>query len=183
MAQTVGQSLQTEGICLYLTGLYFFTRSLYDAAMPLTLHWFLRLFIGGVIFASALGKSLDLPGFVEVLATYRAFPDIVLRPLALAVTGFEFVLGAWVLSGWQLRTGALVALGLNAGYAVWMTISLLRGLELSNCGCFGVFFPQPLRWYSPLEDLVLVGMCYALARYATARTGRASSLSDSSSVS
>ena len=151
--------------------------------MSLTLHWFLRLFIGGVIFASAFGKSLDLPGFVEVLATYRAFPDFALWPLALAVTGFEFVLGAWVLSGWQLRIGALAALALNAGYAVWMTISLLRGLELSNCGCFGVFFPQPLRWYSPLEDLVLVGMCYALSRYATERMGDTSSSLDSSSVS
>jgi hypothetical protein len=37
---------------------------------------------------------------------------------------------------------------------------------LENCGCFGVFFPQPLRWYSPLEDLVLVGLCLALRRLA-----------------
>lgn len=151
--------------------------------MALALQWFLRVFIGGVIFASALGKSLDLSGFVEVLRTYRAFPEVMLWPLALAVTGFECVLGAWMLSGWRLRDSALVALGLNAGYAVWMTVSLVRGLELTNCGCFGVFFPQPLRWYSPLEDLVLVGMCYALSRYATARTEDSPSPSESSSIS
>jgi uncharacterized membrane protein YphA (DoxX/SURF4 family) len=152
-------------------------------AMPTTLRRALQIFIGIVIFGSALGKSLDLSGFVEVLKTYQAFPDFTLWPLALAVTGFEFVLGMWLLSGWRLRTGALVAMGLNAGYAVWMTISLLRGLELSNCGCFGVFFPQPLRWYSPLEDLVLTGMCYALSRYATARMGDTPSSSDNSSAS
>jgi uncharacterized membrane protein YphA (DoxX/SURF4 family) len=146
--------------------------------MPTALRWFLQLFVGIILFASALGKSLDLPGFVEVLRTYQAFPDALLWPLALVVTGFEFALGAWLLSGWRLRTGALVALGLNAGYAVWMAVSLARGLELANCGCFGVFFPQPLRWYSPLEDLVLVGMCYA-----TARMGDRSSSSDRSSVS
>ena len=151
--------------------------------MPTALRLALQIFVGVVIFGSALGKSLDLPGFVEVLRTYRAFPDFMLWPLALAVTGFEFVLGAWVLSGWRLATSARVALWLNAGYAVWMTVSLARGLELTNCGCFGVFFPQPLRWYSPLEDLVLVGMCYALSRYATARAGDMSSSSDSSSVS
>jgi len=127
------------------------------------LRWFLRLFIGGIIFASALGKSLDLPGFVEVLKTYRAFPEAMLWPLALMVTSVEFVLGAWLLSGWCLRTGALAALWLNAGYTVWMTVSLLRGLELANCGCFGAFFPQPLTWLSPLEDLVLVGLCYTLS--------------------
>lgn len=149
--------------------------------MPSTLRWFLQLFISLILLASALGKSLDLPGFVEVLKTYQAFPAPLLWPLALAVTGCELALGAWVLSGQRLAVGALVAACLNTGYAVWMAISLLRGLELTNCGCFGVYFPQPLRWYSPLEDLVLVGMCYALSRYATARSVDGSPLSDSSS--
>jgi hypothetical protein len=51
---------------------------------------------------------------------------------------------------------------LNATYASGLIVTLVRGLDLPNCGCYGVFFPQPLRWYSPLEDLVLVGICYAL---------------------
>lgn len=149
--------------------------------MSTAFRWFLQIFIGTILLASALGKSLDLPGFVGVLKTYRAFPEGTLWPLALAVTGVEFVLGVWVLSGWRLRAGALASAWVNAGYAAWMTISLLRGLELANCGCFGVFFPQPLRWYSPLEDLVLVGMGYLLSRYATERAGHASSPSESSS--
>ena len=127
-------------------------------------RWFLQLFVGGILLASALGKSLDLPGFIEVLKTYQSFPDWSLWPIAFTITGIEWVLGARLLSGWRLATGALTALVLNAGYTIWMTISLLRGLELQNCGCFGRFFPQPLRWYSPLEDLVLVGACYLLWR-------------------
>ena len=126
------------------------------------LSWACRLFVGGILLVSALGKSLDLPGFVEVLVTYRAIPVSLLWPIALMITGLEWVLGVWVLSGWRLATGALAALVLYAGYALLMTLSLVRGLDLANCGCYGVFFPQPLRWYSPLEDLVLVGMCYAL---------------------
>jgi hypothetical protein len=113
-----------------------------------------------------VGKALDLPGFIEVLKTYRALPDDRLPMVAAAVIGIEFAVGAWILSGWRLRMGALVATALNAGYAVWMTISLVRGLDLTNCGCFGVFFPQPLRWYTPLEDVVLVALCYLLGRLA-----------------
>ena len=124
--------------------------------------WACRLFGGGILIVAALGKSLDLPGFVEVLVTYRAIPASLLWTSALMITGLEWVLGAWVLSGWRLATGALVALVLYVGYTLVMTLSLARGLDLANCGCYGVFFPQPLRWYSPLEDLVLVGMCYAL---------------------
>jgi uncharacterized membrane protein YphA (DoxX/SURF4 family) len=134
--------------------------------MVVVIRWFLRLFIGVILLASALGKSLDLSGFVEVLRTYRVFPEALLWPLALLVTSVEFIMGAWLLSGWCLKAGALAAMWLNIGYAAWMTVSLLRGLELANCGCFGVFIPRPLRWYSPLEDLVLVGMAYTLQRQA-----------------
>lgn len=124
--------------------------------------WCCRLLIGGVLLASAVGKSLDLKGFVDVLVTYRLFPGWSLWPGALMIIGIEWILAAWILSGWRLPTGAFLALTLNGLYAVGLIVTLVRGLDLPNCGCYGVFFPQPLRWYSPLEDLVLVGMCYAL---------------------
>ena len=124
--------------------------------------WCCRLLIGGVLLASALGKSLDLNGFVEVLVTYRLFPNWSLWQVALMIIGFEWILAAWILVGWLLPTGALLALILNGLYALGLIVTLVRGLDLQNCGCYGVFFPQPLRWYSPLEDLVLVGICYAL---------------------
>ena len=124
--------------------------------------WCCRLLIGGVLLASAVGKSLDLNGFVDVLVTYRLFPRWTLWPVAFMIIGIEWILAAWILSGWRLPTGALFGLMLNGLYAVGLILTLVRGLDLPNCGCYGVFFPQPLRWYSPLEDLVLVGMCYAL---------------------
>jgi hypothetical protein len=121
-----------------------------------------RIIIGAVCLASALGKSLDLRGFVEVLATYQLFPDHMLWPIAFGITGLEWVLGVWLLAGWRIQAGALLALILYGVYAAGLAVTLFRGIDLPNCGCYGVFFPQPLRWYSPLEDMVLVGMCYAL---------------------
>jgi hypothetical protein len=103
-----------------------------------------------------------MPGFIDVLDTYRAFPVWALSPAGLVVTGLEWVLGLWLLAGSKVTTAAVAAVALNATYAVWQTVALLRGLDLPNCGCFGVFFPQPLRWYSPLEDLVMVGVCCVL---------------------
>lgn len=124
--------------------------------------WCCRLLIGGVLLASALGKSLDLQGFVDVLVTYRLFPDRALWLLALGITGIEWGLAVWILVGWRLPTGALLAMMLNGLYAMGLMVTLMRGLDLPNCGCYGVFFPQPLRWHSPIEDLVLGGICYAL---------------------
>jgi hypothetical protein len=133
--------------------------------------WCCRLLIGGVLLASALGKSLDMPGFVDVLVTYRLFPDWLLWSLAIGITGIEWVLAVWILVGWQLSTGALIALSLNGLYAIGLVVTLFRGIDLQNCGCYGVFFPQPLRWYSPLEDLAVVGICSVL-RVGAKRSGQ-----------
>ena len=51
--------------------------------------WCSRWLIGGVLLVSALGKSLDLPGFVDVLVTYQLFPSWLLWSLALGITGLE----------------------------------------------------------------------------------------------
>jgi len=127
------------------------------------LRWILQFFIGGIIFLSALGKSFDMPGFIEVLKTYQAFPPSMLSPFAFTVTGIEFLLGVWILSGFRLPLSALVGALLNTLYTGWAVITLLRGLTLSDCGCFGVFFPQPVTWLTPFGDFVLVAMCVVLA--------------------
>ncbi len=72
----------------------------------------------------------------------------------------------WLLSGWRLRRAAAGAVARNAAYCGVMTTALLRGMQLDNCGYFGVYFPSPLRWYSPLEDLALVAASWALMRLA-----------------
>ena len=136
------------------------------------LRWPLQILIGGLIFGSAVGKALDLPGFIEVLKTYEAFPPSMIGPLGLGITGGEFFLGIWILSGWRLPMSAMVGACMNSVYALWITITLLRGLELANCGCFGVYFPQPLTWFSPIEDVVLVALCILLAYVAQTNARR-----------
>ena len=122
----------------------------------------LQYFIGGVLVVSAFAKALDLSGFAEVLRTYRAFPDSTLLPLALTITTLELGLGIWIVWGRQLQRSATAAAIMNVGYAGWMVVTLLRGLHLPNCGCFGVFFARPLTWVTPFEDLVFAGLCFIL---------------------
>ena len=134
-----------------------------DSLRRRLLRWALQIFIGGILLSSAVGKAFDFDGFIEILKTYQVFPPSMLMSVAVVVTGSELFLGLWLLSGWQLVMSALAAGGMNSLYAAWMTVTLLRGLELLNCGCFGVFFPRPLTWLSPIEDLVMVAVCCVLA--------------------
>ena len=132
----------------------------------------LRLLLGGVLLASGIGKLLDEAGFVDVLRTYQlGLPDVVLWPLALAVSAVETVAGSLILLGRRLYLAAWVALAINFVYFLVLSASLLRGLELANCGCFGVYAARPLRWYSPIEDVALMAASLLLARL-SARDGR-----------
>jgi uncharacterized membrane protein YphA (DoxX/SURF4 family) len=127
----------------------------------------LRIGLGVLILGTGVGKALDLTGFVRVVETYSLLPSAFLYPVAVAATASELVLGMWLLSGWRLAPAALAAIAVNLGYAVLLTVTLTRGLDLKNCGCFGIFLARPLRWFSPLEDLVFAGLSWLLYRRAS----------------
>lgn len=122
----------------------------------------LRFAIGAVLLVTAAGKLLDIAGFADVLKTYRAFPDSVLLPLALAVPLAELALALWLFSGRFLGAAAIASVVMHFAYAVWSAVSVLRGLRLSNCGCFGVFWPRPLGWSTVVEDLLLMAASFGL---------------------
>jgi Methylamine utilisation protein MauE len=130
---------------------------------------FLRFAIGAVLLASAAGKLLDIAGFSSVLKTYEAFPDGILLPLAIAIPLAELALALWLFSGQFLAAAAITSVVMHLAYAVWSAVSVLRGLRLSNCGCFGVFWPRPLGWTTVAEDLVLAAASFALAILARKR--------------
>ena len=129
----------------------------------------LKGLIAAVLAATAVGKLLDLPGFVEVLRTYRALPEIGLWPVAIGMPAVELVVAVWLLTGRRPAAAALASAGLHAAYAVWSAIAVLRGLKLANCGCFGVFLKRPLGWHTVVEDAGMVGLSLTLAALARGR--------------
>jgi hypothetical protein len=128
----------------------------------------LRLFIALILLATAAGKLLDVRGFAVVLASYDAFPSGLLLPMAAGIPLAELLLGAWLLTGRRLAGAAAASIAMHSLYAAWSAVSVLRGIELSNCGCFGVFLARPLNWGTVAEDLVMVALSVWLLFLATA---------------
>ena len=127
----------------------------------------LRIFIGLVLLATGVGKLLDVAGFARVLASYDAVPGSLLPVLAVVVPVAELGLAAWLFSGRRLVGAAAASAAMHLAYTVWSGMAILRGLNLANCGCFGVFLARPLGWSTVAEDLVMTGlsvMLVALAR-------------------
>jgi hypothetical protein len=114
--------------------------------------------------AAALGKALDLPGFVAVLAQYRLVPGVLLAPGAVALILAEAGIAYGLLRPRLRRPAALAAAALAMLYGLALTLTLLRGIALENCGCFGVFLARRLTVFSPLEDVALVALALILAQ-------------------
>lgn len=125
----------------------------------LAVAWLLAL----VFLATGTAKLLDVPGFAAVLADYRLFPAPLL-PLAIGVILAEFAIGIGLLLPRSRPTAAAGAALLAAGNAAVLWLTLLRGIPLANCGCFGVFLARPLTAWTPLEDLVLLTMALLVLR-------------------
>jgi uncharacterized membrane protein YphA (DoxX/SURF4 family) len=119
--------------------------------------------------AAALGKVLDLPGFVEVASAYRLLPRTLLWPSAIGVMVAEAAIALGLLLPRWRRASALAAGLMALIYGAALSLTLLRGISLENCGCFGVYLARPLTILSPLEDLVIVALALLLLRLTPAR--------------
>jgi hypothetical protein len=129
----------------------------------------LRLFFALLLLATGGTKLLDIPGFAAVIDSYVLLPAALAVPSAWALAVAEIALGLWLLSARRIAVAAVVVAALHLSYLLWLLIALIRGLSLPNCGCFGVYWPRPLTWLSPLEDLALLMLAIILWRMSSRR--------------
>lgn len=117
---------------------------------------FLRYFIALVLLSTAIGKLLDIQGFAAAIETYQIFSGWITAPLGLSIALIELALAIWLFSGRNMKLAAVAAIVLHLGFIVWLFIAMGRGLDIPNCGCYGVFWARPLDWITIVEDLVLL---------------------------
>lgn len=123
--------------------------------------------IGGTLLLAATGKLLDNRHFAEILAQWRLFPSWSLLGLGVVLSLSELLLALWLFSGWRLAEAALLAVLFHVSYVIGTLITVLRGIRLPDCGCFGILFPHPLDWMMVFQDTALAAVCvglYLLAR-------------------
>jgi hypothetical protein len=123
----------------------------------------LQYSIASILLATGIGKLLDVPGFIEVIKTYQVFPHWALPFIAVGMVLIELRISEALFRGAQLFEAALFSIMLHSIFTAWSAIALLRGLEILNCGCFGVFWARPLTWLTVFEDIIMIGASYLLA--------------------
>lgn len=134
----------------------------------------LKTFFILLLLSTAIGKLLDIPGFADVIGTYQfGLSGVIATGLALAISLFELQLALFMLrKPLSLLIGFLLTL-MHSGYTLLAIITLSRGIEIENCGCFGVFLARPMTNITVVEDLVLTAMS-ALYWYLSMRISKTS---------
>jgi hypothetical protein len=77
-----------------------------------------------------------------------------LLPFGVVLSLLELALALWLFSGWRLAQAALVSVLFHLGYTGGTALTLLRGISLPDCGCFGILFAHPLDWPMAVEDAI-----------------------------
>ncbi|MZH14889.1 MAG: hypothetical protein F3742_08990 [Nitrospinae bacterium] len=131
-----------------------------------TIEKVLRIFIASVLLLTGMGKLLDVPGFIKVIDTYRLVPETLQPLVAVFMVLIELKIAENLYRNLSLKITALAATGLHAGFTLLATITLIRGIEVPNCGCFGVFWARPLTFITVGEDIFMVGVCFLLFKMA-----------------
>ena len=114
----------------------------------------------------AVFQLADLPGFVGVLETFQL--GGVGWVLAVGLLAGELLSAGWLLAApgrWPL-VPALVFAATSVMWSALAAQAFARGLVLDNCGCFGVYLAQPLRWWVLVQDAALLGYSALLLRAA-----------------
>jgi hypothetical protein len=125
-----------------------------------------RILVGLVLIATGVGKALDIQGFIGVVNTYQITHGLLSVSVGYLLPFFEIILGAALLSKWKLPTTARVAVLMHAGFTIMLITTLLRGIDVPNCGCFGVFLARPLTWWTVIEDLAMLALAVIILRQA-----------------
>ncbi len=109
--------------------------------------WLCRILTGATFIFSGLTKMIDVWGFIYKIEQYLAVWDMtqprsLVLSVAMGLSGVEFLLGCFMLTGCYKRVSAwamsLIMLGMLP-----LTFYIMVANPVSDCGCFGDFLVIP----------------------------------------
>lgn len=128
----------------------------------------LRLVLGGVYTAMAVGQFASLTDMPAVLGAYGLVHGAAASVLAVLLIAGELVCGVWFLT--RPRSTAIAPVWVyTAVSVVWTGLAVqayARGLAVDNCGCFGNYLTQRLSWFVLLQDALTLVYAAVLLRAA-----------------
>jgi Methylamine utilisation protein MauE len=104
-----------------------------------------RFAVGSLFALAGLAKLRDRAGFRQAVDGYQLLPDSLVGPFAAVLPVIELVIGAAIIAGVAMPQAASAVTVLLVGFAVAVTVNLLRGRDI-DCGCSGAAGGVRISW-------------------------------------
>lgn len=99
-----------------------------------------RVVVAGVFVFSGLEKLVAPPEeFAAVIETYRLLPDFMALLLARVLPWLQLYAGLALAAGYLTRLSAALIGAMLAVFIGALGSTIVRGIPLSDCGCYGEF--------------------------------------------
>ncbi|MHB0996702.1 MAG: DoxX family protein [Elusimicrobiales bacterium] len=124
-----------------------------------------RLCAGGIFIYSGFMKfSAPAEEFAYAIETYKVMPAALAMFAAQTVPWAEFFLGVLLVAGLYVRFSSLAIGGMLVFFELLLAQAMLRGLNVTNCGCFGSAVSLPIQVEFCL-NLVTLFLSWCAFRY------------------
>jgi uncharacterized membrane protein len=120
--------------------------------------WTISIALALVFGASAGLKLADLEEFRAAVANYRIVPEGLAMPLSALIPVAEAAGAVGILIPPTHRAAAAILLLLLIVFTAAIVINLMRGRLNVDCGCFGPALRQPLSWWLPARNVLLMAL-------------------------
>lgn len=127
-----------------------------------------RFSLAALLLAMAFGQISDLPGFVDIMKTYEVGEETIAYALTMFLLLGEILGGLGLLVAnvgqerWRIYSAG-AALGVAFLWSFLALQAFARGLNVPNCGGFGVHLAQPLGGGILVQNAIFI--VWALAAF------------------
>lgn len=114
-----------------------------------------RILVGGTLVFSGVTKLTEHSEFVNIVNSYHLLPEVLGTKYAMVLPWAEFVFGAYLILGIQIRLSALVSVLMAISFTVANISAILRGEE--HCAsCFGSVITLPVPYSLSIDILIII---------------------------
>ena len=114
-----------------------------------------RLLVGGTLVFSGVTKLPLHSEFADLVNSYHLLPEVLGTKYALVLPWAEFVFGAYLILGIQIRLSALASVLMAISFTVANVSAILRG-EQHCASCFGDVITLPVPYSLSIDVLIII---------------------------
>ena len=122
-----------------------------------------RIALGALFAYAAILKISDPVTFAGSVAAYQILPYFWNYVAAAVLPFVELFCGLLLISGYRVKSAALLITAMNVVFMAALASTIVRGLDI-DCGCFKQGGEKTSAWVAIARDSLFLAMCFVILK-------------------